>query len=157
MFSRHIFITVSNIKFHRIRPAGAALIHADRWTDGLIWRRKHKFFESMRTCLKWIWRNQPTRIFLSVCNFSASVISLFLRRTRRGWVTCEAATEHGLWLVRLKTLSRLYLLSVSEHGTANIMSRLVQVLTVKKATFLGVAIVWTLYTWHVRTSTEKII
>jgi hypothetical protein len=24
---------VSNTKFHRIRPAGAALTHADRWTD----------------------------------------------------------------------------------------------------------------------------
>ena len=30
-------------------------------------------------------------------------------------------------------MSRLYLLSVSEHGTTNIMSRLVQVLTVKKS------------------------
>jgi hypothetical protein len=32
-FSCQIFIKVSNTKFHRIRPAGAALIHADRWID----------------------------------------------------------------------------------------------------------------------------
>jgi hypothetical protein len=68
-----------------------------------------------------------------MCIFSASVITLILRRARRGRVTCEAATEDGLWLVGFKTLGKWYLLSVSEHGTADIMSRLVQVLSAKKS------------------------
>jgi hypothetical protein len=35
-FSRHIFGKYSNIKFHEIRPVGAELFHADKWTDERI-------------------------------------------------------------------------------------------------------------------------
>jgi len=32
-FSRHIFEKYSNIEFHKIRPVGTELFHADRQTD----------------------------------------------------------------------------------------------------------------------------
>ena len=32
-FGRHILAEIPDIKFHAIRPAGAKLFHANKWTD----------------------------------------------------------------------------------------------------------------------------